>query len=194
MRQRAETLDDAQIRALLELRAERANLHKISDSAQVEEQCDGGGEEHGVATSAAKVNRCSRDKLPTTYACIAASSLTSHPSLAHSVSGAVEMRAERTHLRNISNRAKAEEECDGEIKAYEVATSAAKVHRCSGVKLATTYACNAAAALTSHPSSAVFTPVSILCTTKTVFPQHALVVSIYILYDIYVYLIYVYLF
>jgi len=36
-------------------------------------------------------------------------------------------------------------------------------------KLATTYACNAAAALSSHPSSAVLTPVSILRTTKTVF-------------------------
>jgi len=166
MHQRAETLDGAQIRELLELRAERAYLHKISGSAQVEEQCDDEGEEHGVATSAAKVNRCSGDKLATTYACIAASSLTSHPSLAHSVSGAVEMCAERTHLRNISNRAKAEEECDGEVKEYEVATSAAKVNRCSGVKLATTYACNAAAALTSHPSSAVFTPVSFLRTTK----------------------------
>ena len=70
-----------------------------------------------------------------------------------------------------------EEECDGEIKEYEVATSAAKVHRCSGVKLATTYACNATAALTSHPSSAVLNSVSILRTNKTVFPQHALIVS-----------------
>jgi len=152
----------------------------------------------GVATSAAnsaeKVNRCSGDKLATTYACIVTSSLTSHPSLAHSVSGAVELRAERTHPRNISNRAKAEEECDGEIKEYEVATLAAKVHRCSGVKLATTHACNAADALTSHPSSAVLNPVSILRTNKTVFPQHAFVVSIYILYDICVCLIYVYLF
>ena len=74
-------------------------------------------------------------------------------------------------------RAKAEEECDGGIKEYEVATSTAKVHRCSRVKLATTYACNAAAAVSSHPSSAVLTPVSILRTTKTIFPQHALVVS-----------------
>ena len=97
--------------------------------------------------------------------------------MAHSVSGAVKLRAERTHHRNISNCAKAKEECDGEIKEYDVATSAAKVHRCSGVKLATTYACNAAAALTSHPSSAVLTPVSFLRTTKTVFPQHARVVS-----------------
>jgi len=177
MQQRTETLDDALIRELFELRAERAHLHKISSRAQVQEQCDGGGEEPGVVTSAAKVNRCSGDKLATTYACIAASSLTSHPSLAHSVPGAVKMRAERTHLRNLSNRAKAEEECDGEIKEYEVATSAAKAHRCSRVKLATTYACNAAAALSSHPSSAVLTPVSILCTTKTVSPQHALVVS-----------------
>jgi len=72
--------------------------------------------------------------------------------LAHSVSGVFELRAERTHPHNISNRAKAEEECDGEIKEYEVAASAAKVHKCSGVKLATTYVCNAAAALTSHPS------------------------------------------
>ena len=87
------------------------------------------------------------------------------------------MRAKRTHLRNLSNRAKAEEECDGEIKEYEVATSATKAHRCFRVKLTTTYACNAAAALSSHPSSAVLTPVPILCTTKTVFPQHALSVS-----------------
>jgi len=89
------------------------------------------------------------------------------------------MRAERKHLRNLSNRAKAEEECNAEIKEYEVATSAIKEHRCSRVKLATTYACNAAAVLSSHPSSAVLTPVSILRTTKTVFPQHALVVSTY---------------
>jgi len=176
---RAETLDDAQIREILELRAERAHLRKISGHTKTEEQCDGGSEEHRVATSAAKVNRCSGDKLATTYACIAASSLTSHPFLAHSVSGAVELRAQRTHPRNISNRAKAEEECDGEIKEYEVAISAAKVHRCSssGLKLATTHACNAAAALTSHPSSAVLNPVSILCTNKTIFPQRALVVS-----------------
>jgi len=170
MQQRAETLDDALIRELLKLRTGRAHLHKISSRAQVQEQCDGGGEEPGVVTSATKVNRFSGDKLATTFACIAASSLTSHPSLAHSVSGAVKMRAcaERTHLHNLSNRDKAEEECDGEIKEYEVATSAAKVHRCSRVKLATTYACNAAAALSSHPSSAVSTPVSILRTTKTV--------------------------
>jgi len=86
---------------------------------------------HVVVTLAAKVNRCSGDKFATTYACIAASSLTSHPSLAHSVSAAVEMRAEKTHLLDISNRAKAEEEYDGEIKEYEVATLAAKAHRCS---------------------------------------------------------------
>jgi len=98
----------------------------------VQEQCNGGGEEPGVVTSAAKVN---------------------------------------------SKSAKAEEECNGEIKEYEVATSAAKAHRCSQVKLTTTYAYNAAAALSSHPSSAVLTPVSILRTTKTIFPQHALVVS-----------------
>ena len=42
MQQRAETLDDALIRELLELRAERAHLHKISSRAQVQEQCDGG--------------------------------------------------------------------------------------------------------------------------------------------------------
>jgi len=135
------------------------------------------GEEPGVVTFefGAKVNRCSGDKLATTYACIATSSLTSHSSLAHSVSGAVNMRAERTHLRNLSNRAKVEEECDSEIKKYEVATLAAKAQRCSQVKLATTYACNAAAALSSHPSSAVLTPVFILRITKTVFLQHALV-------------------
>jgi len=70
MQQRAETLDDVLIRELLELRAERAHLHKISSRAQVQEQCDGGGEEPGVVTSAAKVNRCSGDKLATTYACL----------------------------------------------------------------------------------------------------------------------------
>jgi len=48
--------------------------------------------------------------------------LTSHPSLAHSVSGAVESRAEKTHHRNMSKRAKVKEECDGKIKEYEVAT------------------------------------------------------------------------
>jgi len=85
------------------------------------------------------------------------------------------MRAERTHLSNLSNRAKEEEWCNGEIKEYEVTTSAAKAHRCSRAKFATTYACNAAAALSLHPSSGVSTPVSILRTTKTVFPQHALV-------------------
>jgi len=175
MQQRAETLDDDLISELLELRAERAHLHKTSSRAQVQEQCDGVGEEPGVVTLVAKVNRCSGDKLAATYACIASSSLTSHPSLAHSVSGAVKMRAERTHLRNLSNRAKAEKECDGEIKEYEVATSAAKAQSCSRVKLTTTYTCNAAAALSSHPSSAVLTPVSILRTTKNDFPQHALV-------------------
>ena len=171
MQQRAETLDDALIRELLELRVEKAYLHKISSRAQVQEQCNGGGEP-GVVTSTPKVNRCSA----TTYACIAASSLTSHASLAHSVSDAVKMRAERTHLCDLSNHAKVEEECAGEIKEYEVATSAAKAHRSSRIKLATTYACNAAAALSPHPSSAVLIPVSILRTTKTVFPQHALVV------------------
>jgi len=141
----------------------------------LQEQCNGVGEEPGVVTSAAKVNRCCGDKLATTYAVITASSLTSHPSLKHSVSGAVKMRAKRTHLCNLSNRAKAEEECGGEIKEYEIATLATKAQRCSQVKLATTYACNAAAALSSPPSSTVLTPVSILRTTKTVFPQHALV-------------------
>jgi len=74
MQERAETLDDALMRELLELRAERAHLHKTSSRAQVQEQCDGVGEEPGVVTSAAKVNRSSGDKLATTYACIAASS------------------------------------------------------------------------------------------------------------------------
>jgi len=76
IQQRAETLDDALKRELFELRTERAHLHKINSRVQVQEQCDGGGEEPGVVTSAAKVNRCSEDKLATTYACIAASSLT----------------------------------------------------------------------------------------------------------------------
>jgi len=106
MQQRAETLNDALKRELLELCAERAYLHKNNSRAQVQEQFDGGGEELGVVTSAAKVNRCSGDKLATTYACIDASSLTSHPSLAHFVSGAVKMRAVRTHLCNLINRAR----------------------------------------------------------------------------------------
>ena len=57
------------------------------------------------------------------------------------------MRAERTHLCNLSNCANAEEECDGEIKDFEVATSAAKAQRCSQVKLVTTYVYNVAAVL-----------------------------------------------
>jgi len=61
MQQRAETMDDALIHELLELRAERAHLHKTSSRAQLQEQCDGVGEEPGVVTSAAKVNRCSGD-------------------------------------------------------------------------------------------------------------------------------------
>ena len=52
----------------------------ISAHAKAEEECDSEGEEHGVATSAAKVNRCSRVKLATTYVCDVASTLTSHPS------------------------------------------------------------------------------------------------------------------
>ena len=42
MQQRADTLDDAQIRKLLELRAKRAHLRQISSRAKVEEECDGG--------------------------------------------------------------------------------------------------------------------------------------------------------
>jgi len=120
MQQRTETLDDAQVRELLEFKlcAERAHLRKISSRAKVEEEGDGEGEEHAVATSAANVKRCPGDKLANTYAYIAAavSCLTPHPSLTFSVSGAVELRAERMHLRKISDRAKAEEECNGEIK------------------------------------------------------------------------------
>jgi len=37
MQQRAETLDDAQIRELLELHAERVHLRKISGHAKAEE-------------------------------------------------------------------------------------------------------------------------------------------------------------
>jgi len=68
MQQRAETLDDALTRELLELRVERAHLHKTCSRAQLQEQCDGVGEEPGVLTLTAKVNRCSGDKLATTYA------------------------------------------------------------------------------------------------------------------------------
>ena len=50
MQQRIEILDGEQIRELLEVRAGRAHLRKISGSAKVEEECDGEGEEHGVST------------------------------------------------------------------------------------------------------------------------------------------------
>ena len=102
------------IRELLELRAERAHLHKIS----AEEECDGEGQEHGVATQAAKVNKCFGVKLATTYAYIATSALKSNPSLEGSFSGAVELRAERTHLHKIIGCAKVEEECDSEGEEY----------------------------------------------------------------------------
>jgi len=44
MQQRAETLEDDQIRELIELRARRAHLHEISSRAKAEEECYGGGE------------------------------------------------------------------------------------------------------------------------------------------------------
>jgi len=64
------------------------------------------------------------------------------------------------------------------------AAGAVKFHKCSGVKCATICACNAIRFLLlatpvlsmSNPvRTAVLTPVSILRTTITVFPQHALV-------------------
>jgi len=66
------------------------------------------------------------------------------------------------------------------------AAGAAKSHKCFGVKFATICACNAIRSLSlatpvltmSNPvRTAVLTPVSILRTTTTIFPQHALVVS-----------------
>ena len=66
------------------------------------------------------------------------------------------------------------------------AAGAVKSHKCFGVKCATICACNAIRSLSlatpvlfmSNPVRiAVLTPVSILRTTTTVFPQHALVVS-----------------
>ena len=66
------------------------------------------------------------------------------------------------------------------------AAGAVKSHKCFGVKCATICACNAIRSFSlatpvlsmSNPvRTAVLTPVSILRTTKTVFPQHALVVS-----------------
>ena len=66
------------------------------------------------------------------------------------------------------------------------AAGAIKSHKCFGVKCATICACNAIRSLSlatpvesmSNPvRTAVLTPMSILRTTKTVFPQHALVVS-----------------
>ena len=82
MQQRADTLDDALMREFLELRDERAHLHKTISRAQVQEQCDGVGEKPEVVTSAAKAHRCSRVKLAATHACNAAADLTSHPSSA----------------------------------------------------------------------------------------------------------------
>ena len=87
----------------------------------------------------------------------------------------LELRVERAHLHKTSSRAQVQEQCDGVGEEPEFVTSASKAQRCSRVKPAITYACNAAVSLSSHPSSAVLTPVSILRTTKTVFPQHALV-------------------
>jgi len=52
----------------------------------------------------------------------------------------LELHAERAHLRKISGRVRAEEEFDGEGEEYGVSNLAAKVNKCSGVKLATTYA------------------------------------------------------
>ena len=66
------------------------------------------------------------------------------------------------------------------------AARAVKSHKCFGVKCATICACNAIRSLSlstpvlsmSNPvRTAVLTPVSILCTARTVFPQHARVVS-----------------
>ena len=81
----------------------------------------------------------------------------------------------RAHLHKTSSRAQVQEQCDGVGKEPGVVTSAAKVNRCCGDKLAATYACNADTALSSRPSSTVLTPVSILRTTNTVFPQHSTV-------------------
>jgi len=66
------------------------------------------------------------------------------------------------------------------------AAGAVKSHKCFGVKCVTICACNAIRSFSlatpvlsmSNPvRTAVLTPVSILHTTATVFPQHALVVS-----------------
>jgi len=66
------------------------------------------------------------------------------------------------------------------------AAGAVKSHKCFGVKCATICACNAIRSFSlatpvlsmSNPvRTAALTPVSILRTTTTVFPQHALVVS-----------------
>ena len=66
------------------------------------------------------------------------------------------------------------------------AAGAVKSFKCFGVECATFYACNAVRSLSvatpvlsmsSPVRTAVLTPVSILRTTKSVFPQHALVVS-----------------
>jgi len=62
------------------------------------------------------------------------------------------------------------------------AAGAVKSHKCFGVKCATIYTCDAICSLSlatpvlpmSNPVlTAVLTPVSILHTTKTIFPQHA---------------------
>ena len=51
-----------------EERAAAALQDKTSRRAQVQEQCNDGGEEPGVVTLAAQVYRCLGDKLATTYA------------------------------------------------------------------------------------------------------------------------------
>jgi len=173
MQQRAETLDDALIRELLELRAERAHLHKISSLAQVQEQCDGEGEEPGVVTSAAKVNRCSGDKLATAYACFAAS---------------LSLHILPWHILFL-----AQSKCTLRGRISVTSVTVPRWRRSAMVRLRSmslllrqpkhtgVFESNSPPLMPAMPlllsSSAVLTPVSILRTTKTVFPQHALVVS-----------------
>jgi len=76
------------------------------------------------------------------------------------------------------------------------AAGAVKSLKCFGVKYATTCACNAIRSLspatpvlsvTNPVRTAVLTPVSILRTNKSVFPQTALVVSLSLSLYIYIY-------
>jgi len=93
-------------------------------------------------------------------------------------------KTNETDLEEYSGFDESDWEDDDEEEGF--AAGAIKSDKCFGVKCATICACNAIRSLSlatpllflSNPvSTAVLTPVSILRTTTTVFPQHALVVK-----------------